>query len=65
MHHWKYLFENYKILPLHAPNRLDLRKIWTFKILGQQESQFWNSHLGVLGRMSFGCNLHVESHNIL
>jgi hypothetical protein len=25
----------YKILPSHVPNMFDLRKIWTFKILGQ------------------------------
>jgi hypothetical protein len=43
-------FEGYKILPSHSKNRLDLRKIWTSKVLGQQKSQFWDSHLGLLGK---------------
>jgi hypothetical protein len=31
----KDLFEGYKVLPLHAPNSLDLRKKQASKILGQ------------------------------
>jgi len=27
MHRWKDFFEDYKLLPLHAPKKLDLRKI--------------------------------------
>jgi len=54
--HWKDLFEGYKILPLYAQNQLDLRKILVFKVLGQQASQFWNSHLGIVGKK---CHLDV------
>jgi hypothetical protein len=51
IHCWKDLFEHYKILPLHfQQKKLDLRKIWAFKVLKQQEFQFWHSHLGVLGK---------------
>jgi len=64
--HWKDLFEGYKILPLHVQNKFDLRKILAFKVLGQQESQFCNSHLGILGKkMPFGCSFHGEAKNIL
>jgi hypothetical protein len=42
-----------------------LRNIWTTKVLGQQESQFWDSHLGFQGKMTFGCNPHGETLNIL
>jgi len=45
IHHWKDNFKGYKIFSSHSQNKFDLRKIWTFKILGQQES-----HLGVLGK---------------
>jgi hypothetical protein len=33
IHHGKDIFEEYKILPLHVPNRLDLKKIGASKIL--------------------------------
>jgi hypothetical protein len=42
--------EGYKRLPSHFENILDLKKIWASKILEQQESQVWNSHLGVMGK---------------
>ncbi len=64
-HCWKDLFEGYKIFPSHFQNKLDLRNIWTTKVLGQQESQFWDSHLGFQGKMTFGCNPHGETLNIL
>jgi hypothetical protein len=35
IHCWKDLFEGYKILPPHSKKKLDLKKIWTFKFLGQ------------------------------
>jgi hypothetical protein len=50
IHHWKDIFEGYKILPSHLQNRLDLKKIWMSKTLGQQESQFWDSHFKVSGK---------------
>jgi hypothetical protein len=50
IHCWKNIFKGYNILTLHFQKRFDLRKIWTFKIWRQQESQFWDSHLGVLGK---------------
>jgi hypothetical protein len=46
IHRWKYSFKGHKIMSSHFQNRLDLRKIWASRILWQ-ESQFWNSHLGV------------------
>jgi hypothetical protein len=54
---WKDHFEGYKIVPSHAPNRLDLSKIWTSKVFGQQRSQF--------GSLRKKCHLDVtpiESH---
>ncbi len=39
IHCWKEFFEGYKILPSHFQNKLDLRKIWASKVLGQQKSQ--------------------------
>jgi hypothetical protein len=57
MHLWKNLFEGYKILHLHVPKLFDLRKIWVFKVLGQQKSQFWASqkkcHLDVAPKESY------------
>jgi hypothetical protein len=50
IHLWKDIFERYKILPSHFQNIFDLRKIWMSKFLGQQESQFWDSHLRVSGK---------------
>jgi hypothetical protein len=47
---WKDLVEGYKILPLHFQNKLDLKKIRMSKVLGQQESQFWDSHFEVSGK---------------
>jgi len=47
IHFWKDIYKGYKILSSYFQNRFDLIKIWTSKVLGQQESQFWNSHLGV------------------
>jgi hypothetical protein len=44
---WKDVFECYNILFSHDSNMFDLRKIWTFKVLGKQKLQFWDSHLGV------------------
>jgi len=35
IHHWKDLFKCYKILPFHAQNKLDLKKIWVSKVLEQ------------------------------
>jgi hypothetical protein len=34
IHHWKDIFKGYKILPSHSWKRIDLRNIWTSKILG-------------------------------
>jgi hypothetical protein len=59
IHHWKKKFKHYKILPLHAPNTLFLRKI--------ECPKFWdikNPNLGSLGKK---CHLDVaptESHII-
>jgi hypothetical protein len=41
IHHWKDPFEGYKILHLYSKKILDLKKIWTSKVLKQQESEFW------------------------
>jgi hypothetical protein len=38
IHHWKDISKGYKILSSHFQNKLDLRKIWTSKVLRQQES---------------------------
>jgi hypothetical protein len=38
IHHWKDIFEGYKILFSHDSNRFDLRKIWASKVLGEQKS---------------------------
>jgi len=48
IHRWKDLFKGYKLFSLHFQNRLDLKNIWVTKVLRQYESQFWDSHLGVL-----------------
>jgi hypothetical protein len=61
---WKYIFEGYKILHPHAPNKFDLRKIWMSKVLGQQKSPFWDSYLGVPGKK---CHLGIactKSHRV-
>jgi hypothetical protein len=50
IHFWKDVFKGYKMLLSHFQNKLDLKKIWVFKVLGQQDSQFWDSHLGILGK---------------
>ncbi len=50
IHCWKEIFESYKMLPSHFQKKLDFKKIWVAKVLGQQESQFWDSHSGVLGK---------------
>jgi hypothetical protein len=52
----KYTVEGYKILPLHVPNRFYLRKYEHLK------SQFWNSHLGVLGKK---CHLDVDARKVI
>jgi hypothetical protein len=44
----KIFFEGYKIFVSHFQKKIDLRNIWTSKLLGQQKSQFWDSHLEVL-----------------
>ncbi len=54
----------YKILPLNSWKKLDLRKIRLFKVLGQQESQFWDSHLGVLGKKWHLDVVPIERHKI-
>jgi hypothetical protein len=59
----KIILRAYKICLSHAQNRLDVKKIRGSKILGQQKSQFWDSHLGVLNKMSFGCSL-MERHKV-
>jgi hypothetical protein len=49
---------------IYCPNSLGeiwFEKIWASKVLGQQESQFWDSHK----KMTFGCNPRVEAQNIL
>jgi hypothetical protein len=51
IHHWKDPFEGYKVLHSHFQKKLDLKKIWTSKVMGQHKSQFWDSHLGVLGKI--------------
>jgi len=43
-------FEGYKIYVSHSQKKIDLKNIWASKVLGQQKSQFWDSHLGVLGK---------------
>ncbi len=56
MHHSKDISEGCKILPSHVPNRLDLRKIWSLKVLEQYESQFWEFQ----EKMRFGCRPRRE-----
>ncbi len=44
------IFESYEIVPLNFQNKFVLRKIQASKVLKQQESQIWDSHLEVLGK---------------
>jgi hypothetical protein len=48
------IFKGYKVLSSHFQIRLDLNNIWTFTVLAQQKSQFWDSQR----KVTFGCNPH-------
>jgi hypothetical protein len=45
----KSFWKLYDVALKFLKTKLDLKKIWTVNVLGQLESQFWDSHLKVLG----------------
>jgi len=76
IHHWKYIFRAIKQCPCTFKKKLDLKKLWASKILGQQKCRNptlrqmwgWNSHsqkweLGILrDSQNFRARLQGSKH---